>query len=158
MVGEVGKNVLLYVNMIIREDSCQLYGFAEEAERECFRLLVSVSGVGARFALSILSVLAPDDIVKNIQLSNPEVFTMASGVGTKLAQKIVLELKGKVQKEMGSLSDSVFGSNLAEAINALVALGFSQTEAMQAAQSCDAKLPVEEIIRQGLKNLNSAKF
>jgi Holliday junction DNA helicase RuvA len=115
-----------------------------------------VPGVGAKFGLSILSVLSPEDVVKNIRAENPTVFTAASGVGAKLSQKIVLELKNKVQKNIsGGGMAMPQNSNLAEAQSALLSLGFSQAEALAATKDCDVAWSIEEIVRLALKNLRS---
>ncbi|GHV28812.1 Holliday junction ATP-dependent DNA helicase RuvA [Clostridia bacterium] len=159
-LGALNSDITLYTHLSVKEDAFDIYGFLDEVELECFKLLLSVSGVGAKFALSILSVLSPDDVIRNIQMSNSEVFTAASGVGTKLSQRITLELKSKVQKwhlagDMATLPMS--NSNLLEALNALEALGYSRTHAADALRNCDSNWKVEEIIKQGLKNLSQMR-
>ncbi|MDR2817507.1 MAG: Holliday junction branch migration protein RuvA [Oscillospiraceae bacterium] len=159
-LGELNKDVTLYTYLSVKEDAFDLYGFLDEIELECFKLLLSVSGVGAKFALSILSALSPDDVIRNIQISNSEIFTTASGVGTKLSQRITLELKSKAQKwhfADGVATLPANNSNILEALNALEALGYSRTHAADSLKDCDSNWKVEEIIRQGLKNLSPAR-
>ena len=168
-IGEIqGKDIAtLYTYMAVREDAVDLFGFATQEELECFKLLTSVSGVGSKFALAILSTLTPDKIALAIASEDSAAFTKVKGVGNKIAQRICMELKDKIAKEyafIGQRSGVDLGavtsasSNSSEAIQALVALGYSQSEAASAISQLDGSLPVDELIRGALKKLSSFKF
>lgn len=153
----------LYTYMAVREDAVELFGFATQEELECFKLLTSVSGVGSKYALAILSSLMPDQIALAIASEDAAAFTKIKGVGNKIAQRICMELKDKIAKEyayIGQRSGVDLGavtkasSNSAEAISALVVLGYSQSEAASAMSQLDGSLPVEELIRRALKMLS----
>ena len=159
---EIGKDVLLYTILNVREDAVDLFGFAERGELQCFKLLTSVNGVGPKAALSILSELTPDRVALSAASGDYKAFTRAAGVGPKLAQRIVLELKDKVgvsvsadtglptQTAVGSVSAS---KNASEAVSALTMLGFTASEASAAVGKLDSELPVQELIRQALKSM-----
>ena len=126
----------------VTENDVSLYGFASEEQQACFELLTSVSGVGAKVGLAILSVMEPDRVALAISAGDHKAFKAASGVGPKLAQRIVLELKDKVAKGFAG-----------QAIAALVSLGYSQSEAALAVSKIDGTLPVEEIIKLALRSM-----
>ena len=158
----LGEQVMLYTYLSVREDAMELYGFATLAERECFKMLTQVSGVGAKVAVAILSTLTADQVAFSILAGDSKSLTAAPGVGPKLAQRIVLELKDKFAKgqaefSAGSLSASipatVGAGNRGEAIAALAALGYSQAEAAAALADCAEDLSVEDLIRTVLKKL-----
>ena len=158
----LGEQVMLYTYLSVREDAMELYGFATLAERECFKMLTQVSGVGAKVAVAILSTLTADQVAFSILTGDSKSLTAAPGVGPKLAQRIVLELKDKFAKgqaefSAGSLSASIPATvgtgNRGEAIAALAALGYSQAEAAAALANCAEDLSVEDLIRTGLKKL-----
>ena len=136
----VGKEATLYTVMSVTENDVSLYGFATEDQHACFEMLTAVSGVGPKVGLAILSVMEPQRVALAISAGDHKAFKAASGVGPKLAQRIVLELKDKVAK----------GS---QAIAALVSLGYSQSEAALAISKIDATLPVEEIIKLALRGM-----
>ena len=153
----------LYTYMAVREDAIDLFGFATQEELECFKLLTSVSGVGSKFALAILSSMRPDQVALAIASQDTAAFTKIKGVGNKIAQRIVMELKDKIAKEfayigeksgvdLGAVSNS--SSNASEAVAALVVLGYSQSEAASAISQLDGSLPVDELIRRALKTLS----
>lgn len=158
---ELGAEVKLYTHLLVREDAMELFGFVSDGERKCFRTLISVSGVGAKVGLAILSVLTPDQVAFAILSDDAKMLTGANGVGPKLAKRIVLELKDKfkgaaAEFDGASLAASVpqLGkTNAGEATAALMALGYSQSEAASALAGCDAALPVEDMIRTALKAL-----
>jgi Holliday junction DNA helicase RuvA len=135
-IGDVGGDVLLYTEMQVREDAITLYGFGSTAERETFRLLTSVQGVGGRVALSILSVLDASELAKAIASGDKAMVARANGVGPKLAQRIVNELKDK----MGGVAIGPSGASVAaakggaasDALSALANLGFRPAEASAA--------------------------
>ena len=162
-----GEPVSLFVETHVREDHIHLYGFPEAAEREWFRLLSTVQGVGARMALAILSVLAPGDLIQAIAAQDKRALTRANGVGPKLANRIVTELKDKAgQFAFGPVAaptnDDAASSAppLSEdAISVLVNLGYQRGEAfgavVQATRTLGAEAPLEAVIKAGLKELSA---
>lgn len=161
VVGNVGDNVFLYTYLVVREDALDLYGFADSSELEVFKLIISVSGVGSKIGLAILSEFTPDKIMLYIASGDAKSLTAASGVGIKLAQRIILELKDKVGSlSLGdvSLNVNAVGNAVArtaskEAIEALVSLGYTQSEASLAVGRLDQTLDTNELIKQSLKSL-----
>ncbi|MBE6732680.1 MAG: Holliday junction branch migration protein RuvA [Ruminococcaceae bacterium] len=157
----VNENVFLYTYLSVREDALDLYGFAEESELQAFKLITSVNGVGAKIGLAILSQFTADQLYLLIASSDAKALTAASGVGIKLAQRIVLELKDKVSvyaadDVAGTVAKTVAtanNSNSKEAISALVSLGYTQSEASLAVGGLDLTLSTEELIKQALKSL-----
>lgn len=160
-IGRTGEATMLYTYLHVREDNIELFGFATEQELNCFKMLISVSGVGPKAGLAILSDTNPEKFALTVATGDYKAFTKTKGVGPKLAQRVVLELKDKITKEQLSgevpaedIFDAVSeGSNTAEAISALVVLGYSQTEAASAVAKLDSSLAVEELIRQALKKM-----
>lgn len=159
-----GNEVLLYTHLAVREDAMDLYGFFEETELDFFKLLISVSGVGPKAALSILSELSPDRLAVAIAAGDAKAITKAQGVGNKIAQRVVLELQGKlgILGEMGAAEQvSAVGAvsasgNASDAVEALTAFGYSKSEASLAVGRLDSSLPAEVLIKEALKAL--AKF
>lgn len=157
---DVGKQVMLFTYMNVREDAVDLFGFYSKEELECFKLLISVNGVGPKAGISILSELTPNAVCSAISTGDSKTLTRAQGIGPKVAQRIVLELKDKVGFEVlndGADASDIVGESKsgskAEAISALVTLGYSQTEAKQAVAKCDNTKDTEEIIKDALKYL-----
>ena len=164
---QVGSDVLLYTYMSVREDAVDLFGFMTQEELKVFKLLISVNGVGAKVAIAILSEFAPDFILAYISSGDYKALTSASGVGPKLAQRIVLELKDKVSG-LGAVpttlnvgaankANTAFGNHKSAAA-ALVSLGFLQSEANRALNGLDPNLEVEELIKTALARISSGKF
>lgn len=164
-VGSEVGDVTFYTYLNVREDAMELFGFASKEEKEWFQLLITVSGVGPKAGLAILSTLTPDDLTLCILNEDTKSIGTAKGIGPKTAKRIVLELKDKVSKMdtgtgFGTTSQGVLsgnsGANTAtgEAISALVSLGYSQLEAANALQGIEYNTPVDELIRIGLKNLS----
>ena len=157
----VGSEAMLYTIMNVREDAIELFGFAGQAELNCFRQLTAVSGVGPKAALSILSELSPERVALAVAAGDYKALTRAQGVGPKLAQRVVLELKDKVGAlqpaggvELPAGAGPVSASgNAAEAVSALTVLGFSVSEASAAVGRLDSGLPVETLVRDALKSL-----
>ena len=159
----VGKEATLYTVMSVTENDVSLYGFATEEQQTCFEMLTAVSGVGPKVGLAILSVMEPQRVALAISAGDHKAFKAASGVGPKLAQRIVLELKDKVAKGFvdgisledvaGAASGEPASQSSAQAIAALVSLGYSQSEAALAISKIDATLPVEEIIKLALRGM-----
>ncbi len=159
----IGSEVMLYTFLNVREDAMELFGFADRGELLCFRLLTSVSGVGPKVGLAILSELTPERVALAVASGNHKEFVKAQGVGPKLAQRIVLELKDKVglpsassgvvMQEAASVGVISVSQGAAEAVNALTMLGFSSGEASAAVGKLDSTLSVEELVRLALKEL-----
>ena len=159
----VGKEATLYTVMSVTENDVSLYGFATEEQQACFEMLTAVSGVGPKVGLAILSVMEPQRVALAISAGDHKAFKAANGVGPKLAQRIVLELKDKVAKGFvdgisledvaGAASGEPASQSSAQAIAALVSLGYSQSEAALAISKIDATLPVEEIIKLVLRGM-----
>lgn len=161
-VAAPDNEVLLYTHMNIRQDAVDLFAFADKEELHCFRMLIGVSGVGPKAALAILSVLPPQTFALSVAAGDVAAIIRAQGIGKKLAQRIVLELKDKVSGSdlMPGAADGVPAVNTAldtgnagEAISALVVLGYSQTDAASVVAKLDAGMPVEEMIKVGLRAL-----
>lgn len=156
-------DVTVFTHLNVREDALDLFGFFSEQELDAFKLLISVSGVGPKAALSILSQLTPDNFAVAVSSGDAKAITAANGVGPKLAQRVIMELKDKIagvsfiSAEGSSVSSAVNAanskSNTAEAIAALTALGYSQTEASVAISKLPPELSVEELIKGALKNM-----
>jgi Holliday junction DNA helicase RuvA len=162
----VGDPVSLVIETHVREDHIHLYGFADPSERDWFRQLLTVQGVGAKVALSILSAVKPDDLARAIAAQDKSVLTQADGVGPKLAQRIVNELKDKVGglalaalagAAVTGAGQPVESEIATDAVSALVNLGYRRAEAFgaiaQAAQRLGRDAPVADLIRAGLKEL-----
>lgn len=160
---EVGREARLFTHLYVREDAVELFGFADYNELNCFKMLISVSGVGPKAALSILSNVTPEQFALCVATGDSKVFTAAKGIGSKTAQRIVLELKDKITNEqlesgVAASNPSIGGvvsgkGNLSEAISALVVLGYPQAQAARAVAALDAELSVEELIKGALKAL-----
>lgn len=156
-------DVTVFTHLNVREDALDLFGFATADELEAFKLLISVSGVGPKAALAILSELNPDAFAVAVASGDAKAITAANGVGPKLAQRVIMELKDKIanvsfiSEESSSVSASVGAvnsmSNTSEAVAALTALGYSQTEASVAVSKLSPTLSVEELIKGALKNM-----
>lgn len=162
-LGEKGNEAFLYTYLHVREDNIDLFGFFTKQELHCFKLLLSVSGVGTKMALSILSDIDAQRFALVIASEDSKALTKSKGVGPKLAQRIVLELKDKVAKESLSGTDIKASGNISvpvsdecsEAITALITLGFSQPEVAKAIAKTDVSLSSSEIIKQALKILSN---
>lgn len=156
-----GNEVFIYTYMNVKEDAVELFGFSDQEELECFKLITSVNGVGPKIGLAILSDFTPDKVRLYIATGDSKALTRATGVGAKLAQRIVLELKDKVGKTIGDsvtvttsdFSDTASHSKAGEAVFALVSLGYSKSEASLAVGRVDQSLQVEDMIKQALKIL-----
>ena len=159
----VGRDATIYTVMSVTENDVSLYGFATEEQQACFEMLTAVSGVGPKVGLAILSVMEPERVALAISAGDHKAFKAASGVGPKLAQRIVLELKDKVAKGFvdgisledvaGASAQTPAAQSSSQAIAALVSLGYSQSEAALAISKIDATLPVEEIIKLALRGM-----
>ena len=155
---QVGQEAKLYTHLNVREDAMELYGFATENEKNCFQMLISVSGVGPKAALSILSANTPEGLATAIITGNEKALTVAPGVGKKIAQRIILELKDKLAKSEQTQSGNVqmpqtAGGNVAKAIEALGVLGYTPADVSPVLANFDAGLPVEQLIAMTLKQM-----
>ena len=163
----VGREATIYTVMSDTENDVSLYGFATEEQQACFEMLTAVSGVGPKVGLAILSVMEPERVALAISAGDHKAFKAASGVGPKLAQRIVLELKDKVAKGFvdgisledvaGASAQTPAAQSSSQAIAALVSLGYSQSEAALAVSKIDATLPVEEIIKLALRGMAAGR-
>lgn len=165
----VGEAAVVFIETIVREDLIRLYGFSSEGEKAWFNLLMTVQGVGARVALAILSVLSPAELTSAIALQDKAMIGRASGVGPKLAIRVVTELKGKVPAIGGidagtlglqtALGEGVAAGNVADAVSALTNLGYSSAQASAAVARVVARegdtTATEKLIRLGLRELSS---
>lgn len=162
-VGKIGSEVNLYTHLSVREDAMDLFGFSTVSELDAFKMLITVSGVGPKAAVSVLSELTPDRLALAIASGDTKSIVKANGIGKKTAERIVLELKDKMANvASGELSSAVASagsiveeSASAEAVAALVALGFSQSDAAVAVGQMDKSLSADEMIRLGLRQLSS---
>ena len=148
-----GEKIALLTHFVVREDAQLLYGFGSTEERELFRQLIKISGVGARTALSLLSGMSVADLSQAVTLQEPARLTRIPGVGKKTAERLLLELKGKLGADLGAAGGAVPDVNT-DILNALIALGYSDKEAMLAVKQVPAGSTVTEGIRQALKALS----
>ena len=163
-IGEPGTEVFLYTYLYIREENIELFGFSDQQELRCFQLLISISGVGPKAALSILSDLDPTRFMLTVAAGDSKVLTKTKGIGAKTAQRIVLELKDKISKEplpqadgsVEPVSRTAQGST-AEALSALMVLGYAQSEVMPILAELDDQLPAAELIKQTLRTIGTRK-
>ena len=156
-----GQRGRLYTYLNVAENLFELYGFATQSELNSFKLLIGVSGVGPKAALAILSSGTPETLAMAIVTGDEKSLTAAPGVGKKIAQRIILELKDKMAKESaggldfsgGKAAPAALGNKAAEAAQALAVLGYSSQEVSMALKGLDMEQPLEEIVRQGLKRM-----
>lgn len=161
-VGAVGSEVTLYTYLSVREDAMDLFGFCDPQELQCFKLLIGVTGVGPKAALAILSQLTPERLALCVASGDAKSITKAQGVGNKLAQRVVLELKDKFKAEVpaafGADAEAAgiasASANCEEAVSALEMLGYGRSEASAAVGRLDSALPTEELIRLALRALS----
>ena len=144
-----GERVALYTHMVVREDAHLLYGFGSESERRAFRQLVRISGIGARTALSVLSGLSVAELAQAVTMQDTGRLTKIPGIGKKTAERLLLELKGKLSET--ALAPG--GERAGDVVHALVALGYSEKEALAVTKGLAPGLPVAEGIRAALKAL-----
>ncbi|WP_027718156.1 Holliday junction branch migration protein RuvA [Desulfovirgula thermocuniculi] len=148
-----GQEIRLYTHLIWKEEGPALYGFGSPADREVFRKLLGVGGIGPRGALAILSVLSPQALQRAVAEENEAVLTAVPGIGKKTARRIILELKDKLPPGQGGVPA---GKEEEEAVAALLALGYGEAEARQAVREAAGRLgrrPAEELLRQALRHL-----
>jgi Holliday junction DNA helicase RuvA len=154
---EVNQKITLLTHFQVREDAQQLFGFATETEREAFRALIKISGVGSRTALAVLSGMSVNELAQAIALQEAGRLTQVPGIGKKTAERLCLELKGKLVPDLGISSgkpQAIEASS--EVLQALLALGYSEKEALLTLKQIPADSTVSDGIRMGLKYLSKA--
>jgi len=156
---QVGGRATLFTHLSVREDALELFGFGTKAELACFKQLIGVTGVGPKAALAVLSAFTPEQLGYFVAAGDVKSITRAQGVGKKLAERIALELKDKLQAYPGNAGPrggadfGAFALPDSEALAAMLALGYQQAEAMLALKGLDETLSTQEKIRLALKNL-----
>lgn len=159
---KVGESAKLYTYENVREDAFDLFGFFDKQEKRCFEMLLDVSGVGPKAAMSILSSATPESLAMAIISGDERALTAAPGIGKKIAQRILLELKDKMSKETSAITVATAtsgnaptgSSKLSDAISALVVLGYTNSEISVVLKDIDVEnTPLENIIRQALKKM-----
>jgi Holliday junction DNA helicase RuvA len=154
---QAGQKITLLTHFQVREDAQQLFGFATETEREAFRQLIKISGVGSRTALAVLSGMSVNELAQAIALQEAGRLTQVPGIGKKTAERLCLELKGKLAPDLGITGgkpQAIEASS--EVLQALLALGYSEKEALLALKQIPADTSVSDGIRMGLKYLSKA--
>lgn len=163
-IGSVGETVTLFTYLSVREDALDLFGFADTAELDCFKILIGVSGVGPKAGLAILSRLTPDKLSQAVASGDVKAITAAQGVGPKIAQRIIVELKDKLAPFSAGVSSvglsdvtpNIAGSAEQDAVDALMALGFTRSEASVAVGKLDKNLTLDDMIKQALLGLSGS--
>ncbi len=150
----LGEKVVLLTHLIVREDAHVLYGFGSAEERDVFKQLIKISGVGARTALAILSGMSVADLVQAISLQEAGRLTRVPGIGKKTAERLLLELKGKLGADLSSVGGAAYHDATADILNALIALGYSDKEASLAIKQVPTDATVSEGIKLALKSLS----
>ena len=165
LAAKMNQKVKLYTHLAVREDGVEMFGFGTVEEKTAFNLLTSVSGVGPKAAMSILSIMTPERLSLAIMNDETKAIAKAQNIGAKTAARIILELKDKVAKDMiysggnstlgdvASVAHTTIGGNLGEAAEALAALGYDKATITTVLKGIDSKLPSGEIIRLALKKL-----
>lgn len=167
-LGETGEEVTLYTYLYVREDAVELFGFASLQELSCFKLLISVSGVGPKAATSILSDMTPERFAFLVASGDSKAFTKTKGIGAKTAQRIVLELKDKISSEtlsgsvssndaadIAAVSSGIASSAVTEALEALMVLGYSQGEAAPILGKLDPAMSTQDLIKETLRIMSA---
>ncbi|CAM3914369.1 Holliday junction branch migration protein RuvA [Bordetella tumulicola] len=149
---DLGSRVTLYIHLTVREDAHILYGFATASERSAFRELIKVSGIGARIALAVLSGMSVGDLAQAITLQEPGRLTRVPGIGKKTAERLLLEMRGKLGADLGVAAHAIPDAQT-DILNALLALGYSDKESQTALKSLPDSASVSDGIRLALKSL-----
>lgn len=150
----LGDKVVLLTHLAVREDAHLLYGFGTAEERNVFKELIKISGVGARTALSILSGMSVNDLSQAVTMQEAGRLTRVPGIGKKTAERLLLELKGKLGADLGGASGAAQGDTTSDILNALLALGYSDKEASLAVRQVPAGASVPDGIKLALKALS----
>ena len=160
--GKGNERIRIFTHMVVREDAMELYGFSTQDELSAFRMLISVSGVGAKSAIAVLSTLSPEKFALAVTTEDAKAISKAPGVGARTAARIILELKDKIAKEFGGESSSAAVSQeqvkgdsaLSDAVNTLIVLGYSRSEALSALSGLGG-MELEDMIKAALKKLSA---
>ena len=151
-----GEKVVLLTQLIVREDAHLLYGFGTPEERSTFRELLKISGIGARMALAVLSGMSVQELAQAVTMQDAARLTRTPGIGKKTAERLILELKGKLGADLGAIAGGLSAPDHAsDILNALLALGYSDKEALAAVKNVPAGTGVSEGIKLALKALSS---
>ena len=150
----LGDKVSLLTHFVVREDAQILYGFGSPSEREAFRQLIKISGVGPRTALAVLSGMTVGDIAQAVTAQDAGRLIKVPGIGKKTAERLLLELKGKIGADLGAMGAAAASDDQADILQALVALGYSDKEATLALKALPADVAVSDGIKLALKALN----
>lgn len=151
---DIGQEVTLLTHFVVREDAQLLYGFASAKERATFRQLIKISGIGARTALAVLSGMSVEALAQAVSQQESAILTRVPGIGKKTAERLVLELKGKLGADLDGVTlVAASGDNRADVAAALTALGYSDREANAAAKKLPADISVSDGIREALKSM-----
>ncbi|MBO0575198.1 Holliday junction branch migration protein RuvA [Clostridium botulinum] len=154
----IGENIMLYTEQIVREDFIGIYGFLTKDELSMFKLLLTINGVGAKASLSLLSISNVSTLKYAIKMGDEKTITRAPGIGKKTAQRIILELKDKIEIDIVEDDEEIINKitddkKVLEAVVALVTLGYSEKEANKVINQCDKDNSLEQIIKEALKYL-----
>lgn len=160
-LSQLNCEAKVYTHLVVREDAMELYGFATTKELDCFKLLITVSGVGSKMAIAVLSVLTPENFVLAVATSDTNAISQAQGVGKKKAERIILDLKDKIKAfdnmlpsgNVAVATKNISTGNIPKAVEALSVLGYTSQEVMPILQSLDSSLPVEKLISLTLKEM-----
>ena len=162
LAGKVGSKVKLFTHLSVREDAMELFGFSTLEELSSFRMLISVSGVGAKSAVSILSLMSPERFAAAVMNGDAKAIAKAQGIGGKTAARVILELKDRIKGSGSAEEGSLLGAedilptgenNISEATNALMVLGYTRAEAAYALKGADPKTDLESLIKTALSKL-----
>ena len=152
-----GERVVLYTHLVVREDAHLLFGFATEPERKAFRQLLKISGVGARTALSVLSGMSVGELAQAVTMQDAARLTKVPGIGKKTAERLMLELKGKLGLDLGGVAAVNRAAPItSDVLNALLSLGYNEKEALYALKHLPDGLSVSDGIKQALKTLSKS--
>ena len=150
----IGERVALHTHLVVREDAQLLYGFGSEAERATFRQLIRITGVGAKMALAVLSGMNANELAQAVAMQETGRLTKIPGIGKKTAERLLLELKGKLADALPGAGQGGVAAAGGDVLNALLALGYNEREAAHAVRQLAAATGVEDGIRQALKLLS----
>jgi len=160
----VNQTVKLYTYLNVREDALTLFGFTQESELEFFKLLISVSGVGPKASLAVLSELTPDRLASCIAMGDFKEITKAQGVGAKTAQRIVMELRDKIggishgnSPSFNNISGESVGTNASDTVEVLISLGYAQSEANMTVANLDKNMTAEEMLKAAINLLSNRR-
>jgi len=156
----VGDSTSLFVHMVVREDAQLLFAFSSRQQRELFRSLIKVNGVGPKVALAVLSTLSAQELLQCMANEDPKQLTAVPGIGLKTAQRLIVEMKDRLEKEFGDVAlearaqNDIGANDKDDAISALVSLGYKSSDASRVVKSLSSDLSSEELIRQALRTLS----